>query len=257
MGNTTTYKGHWWIPVIIVGGILLIILTGLLIPMAYADVISYGPSYNYSEVILPNDSYVHQGENISQGNWYDLSGVAGFSGLFAYWRYEEDVGYTVPTAIVTLDNLRWVYIDPVLFPAGRWFMWDGEFCKDTGYACTSGFGRGNNYAFAVVKSDKPIPQSTPVSSEIVVSSGDTTIKIPVTLLQASTTETTPDIAASNITTIVIPTPTPEPTTEVTIGAAATQNPSIDTVTPKAGVPVMIPVVALVIMGVFLVFKGWK
>jgi hypothetical protein len=227
----------------------------LVFPPASADVFVYGSNPNYSAVILPNNSYVHQGENISQGNWYDLSGVAGFSGLFAYWEYDEDVGYTVPTTIVTLDNLRWVYIDPVIFPAGRWFMWDGEFCKDADYSCSSGFGRGNNYAFAVVKPSRPLPQVTSVNSEIVVSSGDTIIKIPVTLLQAPVTEATPDIAANNITTIVIPTATPEPTTEVTLGAAATQNPGIDTVTPKSDVPVAVSFIAL--LGVFLVFKSRK
>ena len=70
----------------IVVAIALIFLVVLFIVQdVHADVFVYGSIYNYSEVVVPNNSYVHQGENISQGRYYDLSGVYGWSGLLANW----------------------------------------------------------------------------------------------------------------------------------------------------------------------------
>ena len=266
MGNTTTYKGHWWIPVIIVRGILLIILTGLLIPMAYADVISYGPSYNYSEVILPNDSYVHQGENISQGNWYDLGGIYGFSGKIAHWTDTSNIGYQSPDQIIVLTGSPHTptYIDPILYPAGEWYQWDGQVCDTTKGYCSSGFGHGNNYAFAVVK---PQGNETIVNSVIVVKYSNITIlqngssiQIPVTYTEIQTYSGTP--VPTDTTgiggTIMVPTPEttniPTPNNQPVAMDVQDQNgipinggvAGAVQVTAKSPVPVVVPVFAILI-----------
>ena len=72
--------------------------------------------------------YVHQGENISQGNYYDLSGIYGFSGVVVSWKDDDNAGITQPEYVITLSHPSKVYIDPEIFPAGRYYQWDGGYC---------------------------------------------------------------------------------------------------------------------------------
>ena len=211
-----------------------------------AEVLSYGTEYNYSASILPNNSYVHQGENISQGRYYDLSGVYGFSGQLAHWTKNWEVGVGEPDDIVTIENPRRpIYIDPDVFPVGRWFQWDGQICKSDEW-CTSGFGHGNAYVFAVVApvSSPPVTKSVAVvyHSNITVQSGDDIIQIPITA-QATMQVVEPTAAVKGVVTVVIPpaiTPTPS-------------NRDIAIVTPKAPVSVIMPVFAIFIVG-FLIWR---
>ncbi len=208
---------------------------------------SYGTRYNYSEVVLPNNSYVHQGENISQGKYYDLTGIYGFSGNVAMWSYDYGVGDLEPTKIVRLTHAYKTYIDKDKFPVGRWYQWDGRSCDSDGF-CSNGFGNGNNYVFAVVPYVK---ENQSNSANIVVKSGSESYEIPVTVAnpvpQTPYTTPTPDIAAQNITTIVIPTEIPTVVTAATAKDGSATN--ITVITPKSGIPMFVPLLALGLMGV--------
>ena len=56
-------------------------------------------------LVLPNNSYVHQGDNISQGNYYDLHGVYGFSGEVASWI--GIAGLVWAAGIVLVRDFKW------------------------------------------------------------------------------------------------------------------------------------------------------
>jgi hypothetical protein len=183
----TNYKGTGWIFALMVSalmviGIALAIFLSLLVSPVSAEVFVYGSVPNYSAVILPNNSYVHQGENISQGNYYDLRGIYGFSGQLAHWDSDYLVGQGQPNQIITLSGTHLEYIDPAKYPVGRWFQWDGEYCSTDSDYCTTGFGNGNAYVFAVVPAQKKAMQAVKVtrSANITISSGEGTITVPVT-----------------------------------------------------------------------------
>ena len=202
----------------------LIMMLAIIYPVS-ALVISFGSTYNYSEVVLPNNSYVHQGENISQGYFYDLNGVYGFSGKVARWKNSYDAGFGTPDNIVTLNGAshHMTFIDPAVFPTGQWYQFDATTCNPDKEWCDSGFGHGNNYVFAVVPAAEAAPavQNNPVivHSNITVSYENTSVEIPVIAVQtiAAVPASTQDIKATNITTIVIPTtvtPVPTPATAI-------------------------------------------
>ena len=235
----------------------------VIVPHTSASVFVYGSMQNYSAVVLPNNSYVHQGENISQGEWYDISGVCGWSLQWATWKNTDDIGYTSPTAIISPDNVRWVYIDPKIFPVGEYYQWDGSHCDDRNI-CSSGFEHGNAYVFAVV------PKRLGTHNETVTTYKNITMTYEngtQELIQVTAQETVQvtdtiagkqDVLASNIVTMEVPvhgmitaveTPrqtlllpgsdhTPEPTT-------------IPEVTVKSGIPVLLPLFALILIGVVL------
>lgn len=152
-----TFKFNWKsvIPLIILCILALCMLECIVFPASADDSssgisFSYGPNYNYSVNVLPNKSYVHQGENISQGNYYDLSGIYGFSGVLAWWKDPWAAGTTYPdkTFDLNLLKLHSVYIDPATWPIGRYYQFDGALSgsKESG---SSYFGNGNSYVFYV------------------------------------------------------------------------------------------------------------
>ena len=221
---------------------ILLVAVVVLITPSSAQIFTYGSNYNYSQVVLPNNSYVHQGENISQGRCYDLSGVYGFSGVIAHWKYEDDVGYTYPDTTIDIMSKRGdICITEDKFPVGNYYQWDGNYCKEDDW-CSSGFGHGNTYVFHVVA---PLAQTSTVEtvySNITVESGGQKIEIPVTYTVVSTPvpSNTPDIAATNITTIELPTTEPTPPPQYTIDPKNTPIP----VTPKASLPVFVVIAAI-------------
>ena len=231
---------------------------------ASASVISYGTNYNYSEVVLPNTSYVHQGENISQGNYYDLFGICGFSGKIAHWNHPDDVGYENPDTIITLDDNphHLTYIEPSKFPVGEWYQWDGATCgKDSGW-CTSGFGHGNNYAFAVVASYHLKNETITKTKNITITGEDgNSIEVQVTVQETvQIRESSVDVLAGNVTTIVVtttkPTETPTATPVQTLllpNSDHTPAPTTpEVVTPKADpgyVPVMV-IISLILVTLY-------
>lgn len=119
-----------------------------------ADVFVYGSEYNYSVNVLPNNSYVHQGENISQGCYYDLTGVYGWSGILGMWKHEGDIGYTMPDAYIDFNGgplPRHYYTDPEKMPAGDWYQLDKFSFKGTSDDTSApSFGQNNALAFHLV-----------------------------------------------------------------------------------------------------------
>lgn len=217
----------------------------LLIHPVSASVLVYGSNYNYSEVVLTNNSYVHQGENISQGYYYDLSGVYGWSGEVASWKNDYSTGNGMPDYIVNIATPRKVLIDPSIYPVGKWYQWDGVSCDTSGY-CKTGFGNNNAYVFAIVQQSN---KTEPVITEVVTHSNITVLnengtieEIPVTSV-TNIVVTQPTIEIENAQTIVIPTPIPI-TPEITI---------IPEVTVKSPIGIEIPFVAMLTV-CFCIFR---
>lgn len=252
----------------LVGTILAVAILVLLVFTAPVNalVFVYGTNYNYSEVVLPNNSYVHQGENISQGNYYDLGGVYGFSGKLAHWKNSDDIGYETPDKVVTLETIahKVTYIAPEDFPAGEWYQWDGQYCdEDKGY-CSTGFGHGNNYAFAVVKkapewTTRTESVTTYKNITIAGEDGNETI-VQVTVQETvQVRETVVDVLAGNVTTLIVPTtqpiattpPTPPPTLLLPNSDHTPVPTTLEVVTPKSaqtGVPIFVLIaLAFVVM----------
>ena len=228
--------------------LLCLFIVSLIASPVSAEVFIYGDNYNYSENILPNNSYVHQGQNISQGRYYQLGGIYGFSGQLAHWKDRWNDGVGAPTEIVTISGSPYAntYIDPKIFPEGRWYQWDGMNCEDG--SCDSPSRHGNNYVFYVVKAENIITGSANVKTtsvpmvyhaNISIRYGDEVIEIPVTaavtvqVVQPNPTES----GVENVTTIIIPPPV-TPTPEVT---------SIEIVTPKAPGNIFIPVISVLFL----------
>jgi hypothetical protein len=229
-------KAWFFISMLLASVLIMAIGCFFFAPSCSASVLVYGSNYNYSEVVLPNNSYVHQGENISQGYYYDLSGVYGWSGEVASWKNDYSTGKGAPDYIVNIATPRKVLIDPSIYPVGKWYQWDGVSCDTSGY-CKNGFGNGNAYVFYVV------PQATitePVSTEVVTNSVITVLnengtieEIPVTsVTNIIVTQQTVEI--ENAQTIVIPTPSPV-TPEITIIPEVTVKSSSGLEAPLLGI----------------------
>lgn len=250
--------------------IIVCISSSLIIGVTNAAIFTYGSNYDYSAVTLPNNSYVHQGENITQGYRYDLSGVYGWSGILGHWKSENNIGYTIPDTTVNLNdyNARDMYLDPSLFPVGQWYQID-KFSADED---VNSFGRGNNYAFYVVKQkdDKIYNESgfytpgedvevkeTVYNTSVFVFNGTVNEEIQITV---SVTETsyarieppeeqngTPNSAKH---TILLPTTITQESTPVQ------NNPINGVVQPEIitnATPInpIIPIISIVLVGVFL------
>jgi len=122
---------------------------GLLVSPASAGVFVYGSVPNYSAVVLPNNSYVHQGENISQGNCYDLSGIYGWSGEIAHWADDSDSGYAAPETIIKLVHPEKTCINPEKFPVGRYRITNTLYHIGAGLLSLSIKGSGLNSTMLV------------------------------------------------------------------------------------------------------------
>lgn len=220
---------HDWLYIIISMAVTLIVAFFFMciFGIASADfsggnTIYYGPNEVYNSSLADaNNSYVHQGDNITQGSWYDLSGNYGFSGILAHWNDDvDDAGVTTPDYTFTLTNPYQVYIDPAKFPVGRWYQWDGAAgcyggtinnnnggtilgatpttASDNEY-CLSGFGNDNDFVFTVVPAPAPSPgQNITVikSMNITAYIGNQTVEIPVTYTEIITPNATPTIEPS-------------------------------------------------------------
>jgi hypothetical protein len=235
--------------VIIIGLLFFVVLA-----IASVGAISWGDNLNalnYSVNALPNNSYVHQGENISQGNYYDLSGIYGFSGVIASWKDDYNSGITQPDYVVVLSYPRNTYIDPATFPAGRYYQWDGGYCKDSS-DCTNSFGHANAYVFAIAGPIKMTQQNRTVVHYVNITEqvGNQTIQVPVTYTEVITGEMTlgPAIAEQQTinlpqTTAPINTPQEGPTAQnvVDINGDPVNGISgnVQQVTPNSPVPIWI------------------
>lgn len=239
--------------------ILCFAALAILMPYASANTLYYGTELNYSAVVLPNNSYVHQGENISQGYWYDLSGVFGFSGVLASWNDESDVGYTLPDHVVSITiSPRHIYIDQNKFPVGRWYQLDSYASDDKACSCPdstalspiySSFNHGNNYVFAVVPSQANLALNTTSASATpsqhvyhttaYVFNGNQSVPIDVTYsvtdtptLQQPTEQNTPQQKSIEV-------PTTEQTTEQPTDSG------VQIVTPRTPLPTSLAIISIV------------
>jgi hypothetical protein len=259
MEEITTYKGRWWILAPIAAGIGLIVILGFIVSPVQGSVFVYGSVPNYSAVVLPNNSYVHQGENISQGNNYDLRGVYGFSGELAHWNNDNLVGQGQPDQIVTLTGKGSTYIDSAIFPVGRWWQWDGNnYCNTGSDYCTSGFGHGNAYVFAVVPQLEQVMQTVKVTknANITITSGEGTVIVPVTysevetrLVNAAIVSNGSQLAVTETATQPIPTnPEVQDKNGIPIPGGVS---GATVVTVKGAVPVAVPTIAIIGMIVYI------
>jgi hypothetical protein len=270
-----TFKFNWKavIPLIVLC-ILVLCITDYIFWPAKADdssagtIFSYGPNYNYSINVLPNNSYVHQGENISQGNYYDLSGIYGFSGVLGWWQDQWNPGTTYPDKTFDLNTLHLhnVYIDPATWPVGKYYQFDGMRYSD--YTINgSYFGNGNCYMFYVVKplNNWTAPEqiaNVTKTGEIEVKIGENVTKVQVTYTEQVTQTAVPTSTIAGEHTIVVPAKTTEPVySEATNVVDRYGNPvnnapaDIEMVTPKSPVLGAIPVIAACIAGLVLI--AWK
>jgi hypothetical protein len=178
-----TERYRMWITMLMLAvGLLIVIATGIciisfLFPSASAEVFVYGSQHNYSVNVIPNNSYVHQGDNISQGCYYDLTGVYGWSGYLGTWNHEGDVGYIMPDHYISFNSgpaPRHYYIDPEKMPTGDWYQIDkfsfADDSDDTTIESPS-FGSENALAFHLVGSQF----ATSDTGELLVSPVQTTI----------------------------------------------------------------------------------
>ena len=213
-------------------------------------------------LVLPNNSYVHQGDNISQGNYYDLHGMYGFSGEVAHWNNKYLIGQGVPDQIITIPGTGKSFIDPATMPPGEYWQWDGQYCMNGSDLCITGFGNDNAYVFYVVQQQMSLQTKTIVlTSNITIQQNGSTVQIPVTYTQVETFYATPapTEAPGSSGTIVIP------TTETPMPVSGPVNPDVQDqngisiiggvsgavpVTPSAPVPIIVPVLAA--LGIFAI-----
>ena len=270
-----TFKFNWKavIPLIVLC-ILALCITDYIFWPAKADDSSagisftYGSNYNYSINVLPNNSYVHQGEDISQGNYYDLSGIYGFSGVLGWWQDPWIAGTIYPDKTFDLNtlHLRKVYIDPASWPTGKYFQFDGMRYSD--YIINgSYFGKGNCYVFYVVKPPEnwtAPEQITNVTKtgEIEVKIGGNVTKVQVTYTEQVTQTPVPTNTIVGEHTIVIPAKTTEPVYSDAAnivdryGNPVNNAPAeIKMVTPKSSVPGIVPTIACIVGLVLIARKG--
>jgi hypothetical protein len=194
---------------------------------------------NYSAVVEPNGSYIYQGQNISQGLYYDLSGVFGWSGILGHWKDSYNIGNTLPDDVINLNSMnpKWVYIDPVTWKPGKYFQLDEYNTK------SSDFYHGNNYVFYVVKAD--VSKNTQIKPEFsnntliynataYIWDGNKSVEVTIT----SSVQSQSTIPPAAMHTIIIETPTEIPTKELVM------------VTPRTPLPIYL-VILSILLGVIL------
>jgi len=225
-------------------------------PIPEQTIFTYGATVNYSQVVLPNNSYVHQGENISQGNFYDLSGMYGWSGEFCMWNDDWDnAGLTYPDHIVSLDTSKIyeTYIDPQVWPAGKWYYFDG------GNNLTGdSFGNANEYAFAVVAPASPnwtpaITTQTLWHNITILQNGEG-IQVPVSYT-ITITPTPTSIVTAKTTEIQVPATTAtQPPQAADLSGASDNSAPASVVTPS---PLLAWLPVLAVLGMAMYVRRWK
>jgi hypothetical protein len=206
-------------------------------------------------IIVPPASaypYVYQGENVTQGSVYDISGVAGFGehyGEFAYWKdWWQEGGASTPTIInrierrylfsVCMDEKRWV--------VGNWYKYNGE----------ENYMNENNFAFSVKRDNTSGNSSisckgasadpTPVPTAIIYDITGVPTSIPTEV-----TTTVPEYIA-----MVTPERTPNETitlkTTPTIVIRKVVTGATPTFPPPKGLPLSPIVIVIAVMGAIII-----
>lgn len=141
--------------------------------------------------------YLQQGENVTQGETYDLSGVSGFGlyeGQFAYWSNGNYEGTKHdPTKVMSIEPrfIYAVYIDPAIWNLGNWYKYTGT--EETSHE--------NNFAFKVVRGNVTDKSNT-------TQKGNITVYVPPPKLVAVTTAPPTPTTAPPTTATTEPTPIP-------------------------------------------------
>jgi hypothetical protein len=190
--------------------------------------------------------YVYQGDNLTQGQIYDLSGVTTFGthyGEFNYWKdWWLEGGSSDPTIINRMDrrDLYAVCIDSKRWVLGNWYK-GGESGKNE-----------NNFAFKVV-----VGNST---NKTFCSTGEGVTPVPTSIVYDVTRVPTIDPLATTSTITAVPTtePTPMETIYVPTTVIPTVKRIVTGVTPTFPPPRGLPlnpiigiagvIVAIVIIG---------
>lgn len=197
----------------LIASMLLLLFVWAAVGQASAEVFVYGSNQNYSEVVLPNNSYVHQGENISQGYCYDLSGVYGWTGILGHWDNENYIGYRAPSDYIDLNvgNPRNTCLDTPSWKVGDWYQIDSAIGDSDAFKSS----HGNNYVFHVVRKQEVNDTVVKVVEDKVVIlnttvyqfNGTENVAIPVTIEIPVTShvEIVPVEQPSDVVTIVVAT----------------------------------------------------
>ncbi len=190
-------------------------------------------------------AYVTQGMSINQSEYYDLSGIYGFSGELGWWKYWYNEGSDdlAPDKIIDLNSMNYhkVYIDPAVWNLGNWYQWDG----------LDKSNHGNTFVFRVVKHNSTAKPATTSKDFVTGTSVSSTPVIVPTVSQ------TPVAAAVTPITIVIPaSPTPEITAHFDKDQViATQAVATMPTMKKADVPIEIPIFAVIGIACLWLFWG--
>lgn len=235
--------------VLVVAAFAIILGIWALSSVVDASTLTIGASYNYSAVVRPEHSYVMQGDNISQGFYYDLSGVYGWSGILGSWKNDYNAGYTLPDYIVNLGDgdMHKVLIDKERWNPGRWYQIDSYVANEYGNA----FKSGNNYVFYVVRNttdrnglvgsvatQPPVAELRIYNTSVYVYDGNASIEIPMTVSVMETSHvdiSIPIDQPKNVQTIIVPT---------TIVTQPNPVSSPRVVTPKTPLPIWLPLLSL-------------
>jgi hypothetical protein len=176
---------------------------------------------------------VKQGQNVSQGQMYDVSGVYSwgeYQGQFAYWSHWWEEGTSVePDRVITVEPrfAYKVYIDPSTWIEGNWYKRCSN-CKNE-----------NNFAFKVIKGNSTLnvtPVATATTKAVAVMTAVTASPTPTTI---PTTIATPERTQTPVPTTTIPTPAPTPTF------------------PKPGLPLSTPVVLIGVVAGAVLFVRFQ
>lgn len=192
-------------------------------------------------------AYVTQGMSVNQSEYYDLSGIYGFSGELGWWKYWYNEGSDdlAPDKIIDLNSMNYhkVYIDPAVWNLGNWYQWDG----------LDKSNHGNTFVFRVVKHNSTVPKvQVTASTGFVIG---TTIS-PVVTSPVTTPVPSPVAAAVTPVTIVIPvSPTPAVTAHFDKDQViATQAVATMPTMKKADVPIEIPIFAVIGISCLWLFR---
>ena len=177
---------------------------------------------------------VQQGDNITQGETYDLSGIyswGDYQGQFAYWKHWYNEGTNVePTKVIFVEprNRYNVYIDPSQWTVGNWYKRCSD-CKNE-----------NNFAFKVIASNDAIVRAQPTT----VAPGQTMVAVTGRITQTQTTSTPTET----------PTPVPAQTDTPVVIVLTTQPTPVPTPSfPKPGLPLSPFPIMFGILGAALLF----
>lgn len=203
-------------------------------------------------IILPPASaypYVYQGENVTQGQIYDISGVSSFGehyGEFAYWKdWWQEGGSSTPTIINRIEHRFQfsVCIDEKRWRVGNWYKYNGD----------ADVRNENTLAFRVIAGNTSsvcagAAEPTPVPTAIIYDITGVPTSVPTVITNSPATIT------------VTPLPTPERTPNEMITLKTTPTKVVTRVVagatptfpPPRGLPLSPIIVVIGVIGAIII-----